>query len=138
MRILTIQAAVLTMLLISPGLATAGGGIDMSFTSAAAPQGSLASITLTLTHGAPTGVQGFSFGMCNDESVTTLELVGASSADFDYIIDWSTEIETIRNGSNPDFFQQNIESGGWTVGCVICFTSCAVMSSGSTEIGTAK
>ncbi len=138
MRILAIQAAVLTLLLlISPGLATAGGGIDMSFTSAAAPQGSLAPITLTLTHGAPTGVQGFSFGMCNDESVTTLELVGASSADFDYIIDWSTEVETIRNGSNPDFFQQNIESGGWTVGCVICFTSCAVMSSGSTEIGTA-
>ncbi|HIB86069.1 TPA: hypothetical protein EYO57_02495, partial [Candidatus Poribacteria bacterium] len=127
MKNLTIQAAVLTLLLlIGPGLATASGSIDMSFTSAAAPQDSLAQITLTLTHGAPTGVQGFSFGVCNDESVTTLELVGASPADFDYIIDWSTEIETIRNGSNPDFFQQNVESGGWTVGCVICFTSCAV------------
>ncbi len=139
MKILTIQAAVLTaLLLICPGLATAGGGIDMNFTSAAAPQGSLAPITLTLIHGAPTGVQGFSFGVCNDESVTTLELAGASPTDFDYIIDWSTEIETIRNGSNPDFFQQNIESGGWTVGCVICFTSCAVMNSGSTEMGTAN
>ncbi len=139
MKILTIRAAVLTLMLLTvPGLAAAGGGIDMNFTSAAAPQGSLAPITLTLTHGAPTGVQGFSFGVCNDESVTTLEMAGTSPSEFDYIIDWSSAIETIRNGSNPDFFQQNIESGGWTVGCVICFTSCAVMNSGSTEIGTAN
>ncbi len=113
-----------------------GGGYTMSFTGSSVAEGGLTSVDLSLSHAAPTGVQGFSFGVCHDDTMLTLESPGAA-ADFDYLIDWSTAVETIKNGSEPDFFQQNLETGGWTVGCVICFTSCAVMDAGSTPIGTA-
>ena len=140
MKIRPIHAAILASLMLFqfPALATAmGGGYDMSFSSGSAAEGGLVPVTLTLTHSAPTGVQGFSFGVCHDTNMVALEPVGPGTGEFDYVIDWSTEMETIKNGSPPDFLQQNLESGGWAVGCVICFTSCAVMDVGSTEIGTA-
>ena len=141
MKCQSVHAATLAILLLFqfPTLATAmGGGYEMSFSSGAAAEGGLVPITLTLSHAAPSGVQGFSFGVCHDVNLLDLEPAGSYPADFDYVIDWSTEIETIKNGAVPDFFTQNIETGGWAVGCVICFTSCAVMDAGSTEIGTAS
>jgi hypothetical protein len=140
MKCQSVHAATLAILLLFqfPTLATAmGGGFEMSFSSGAAAEGGLVPITLTLTHATASGVQGFSFGVCHDLNLLDLEPFGTDPADLDYVIDWSTEIETIKNGEAPDFMQQNIETGGWAVGCVICFTSCAVMDAGSTEIGTA-
>ncbi|NCF55320.1 MAG: hypothetical protein GWP41_03535 [Planctomycetia bacterium] len=128
-------AGVFLACMLLPALAIAGAPIVMSFSSAAAPQGGLAAITFSFEHSEPAGVQGFSFGVCHTESVLTLEPVG-SSGDFDEVVDWSSTVETLKQGANPDFFQQNLESGGWTVGCVICFTSCDVLSPGSFEFGT--
>ena len=78
------------------------------------------------------GHQGFSFGVCHDTDVLTLEPVG-TSGDFDEVVDWAPAVETLKQGGAPDFFQQNLESGGWTVGCVICFTSCDVLAPGTYE-----
>ena len=136
MQLLT-GGLVLLILTTFPALASGmgDGSYTMSFTGGAAPQGALVSVSFSFTHDAPTGVQGFSFGVCHDDSVLTHEPAGPSST-FDYVADWAPAVEQLKEGGPPDFFQQNEESGGWTVGCVICFTSCDVLAGGTYEFGT--
>ncbi|MGE4602419.1 MAG: hypothetical protein AAEJ65_05905, partial [Planctomycetota bacterium] len=94
-------------------------------------------MSFSFEHSAPTGVQGFSFGVCHDTNLITLVPEGSPS-DFDYVADWSSTVEELKLGGPPDFFQQNEEFGGWTVGCVICFTSCDVLAGGTYTFGSAN
>lgn len=131
---------ILLILTTMPAVASGMGGgssYTMTFTGGAAPQGSLVTVPFSFTHSAPSGVQGFSFGVCHDDTVLTHEPSGPAAA-FDYVADWSTTVEQLKQGGPPDFFQQNEEPGGWTVGCVICFTSCDVLSSGTYQFGSAN
>lgn len=139
MQLLT-GGLVLLILAIFPSLAVGmgdGASYTMTFTGGAAPQGALLPVSFSFSHDAPTGVQGFSFGVCHDDSALTHEPAGPSAA-FDYVADWSTTVEQLKQGGAPDFFQQNEEAGGWTVGCVICFTSCDVLDSGTYTFGSAN
>ena len=130
-------AMILLVLFALPANVFAGGSpFTMSFSSSSVVQGGQAAVDFSFTHADPNGVQGFSFGVCHDTDVLTLEPVG-TSGDFDEVVDWAPAVETLKQGGAPDFFQQNLESGGWTVGCVICFTSCDVLAPGTYEFGTA-
>ncbi|MGE4620153.1 MAG: hypothetical protein AAEJ04_10130 [Planctomycetota bacterium] len=133
------KGLVLLALILFPVLVTGMGDPDytMSFSDEAAPQGGAVSVNFSFNHQAPSGVQGFSFGVCHDPSVLTHEAEGASS-NFDYVANWSNNVEQLKQGGPPDFFQQNEESGGWTVGCVICFTSCDVLAAGTYNFGSAN
>ena len=129
-------ALIMLALLVAPATAMAGGGFTMTFSSSSVVQGGQAAVDFSFSHSDPSGVQGFSFGVCHSMSVLALEPVG-TSGDFDEVVDWSSTVETLKQGSAPDFFQQNTETGGWTVGCVICFTSCDVIDAGTYDFGTA-
>ena len=107
------KGLVLLALILFPVLVTGMGDSDytMSFSDEAAPQGGAVSVNFSFSHQAPSGVQGFSFGVCHDPSVLTHEAEGASS-NFDYVANWSNNVEQLKQGGPPDFFQQNEESGG--------------------------
>lgn len=131
---LSSRSLVLLVLTLFPIIAfgMAGSTFTMSFSSGAAPQGSLLPVTFSFEHSAPTGVQGFSFGVCHDSSLITLEPEATS------VVDWGPAVEQINQGGPADFFQENEESGGWTIGCVICFTSCDVLTTGTYIFGDAN
>ncbi|OUU25636.1 MAG: hypothetical protein CBC13_01815 [Planctomycetia bacterium TMED53] len=132
--ILRISVILLVLALLPAGL-LAGGLFTMTFGSSSVVQGGQAAVDFSFSHSDPSGVQGFSFGVCHTTSVLDHEPFG-TSGDFDEVVDWSPTVETLKQGGAPDFFQQNLESGGWTVGCVICFTSCDVISAGTYDFGT--
>ena len=135
---LSSRGLVLLILMLVPVFGSGmGDSYTMTFSDGAAPQGSVLSVSFSFEHSAPTGVQGFSFGVCHDTTVMTLEPEG-SPTDFDYVVDWASTVEEIKLGGPPDFFQQNEEFGGWTVGCVICFTSCDVLTGGTYTFGSAN
>ena len=129
-------ALILLALVMVPVTVSAGDPFTMTFSSSSVVQGGQAAVDFSFSHNDPSGVQGFSFGVCHSMNILSLEPVG-SSGDFDEVVDWSPAVETLKQGGAPDFFQQNVETGGWTVGCVICFTSCDVIDAGTYDFGTA-
>ena len=107
-------ALILLALLATPVAVQAGdpiGSFIMTFSSSSVVQGGQAAVDFSFSHSDPSGVQGFSFGVCHSMNVLELEPVG-SEGDFDEVVDWSSTVETLKQGSAPDFFQQNLETGG--------------------------
>lgn len=64
-------------------------------------------------------VQGWSFGVCQDEAFFTIDSVANGST-----------TQTVNNGDLPDFNEVALLSGGVTVGVVINFTGAAVLPPG--------
>ena len=80
-------ALIMLALLVAPAAVMAGGGFTMTFSSSSVVQGGQAAIDFSFSHSDPSGVQGFSFGVCHSMNVLALEPVGASG-DFDEVVDW--------------------------------------------------
>lgn len=65
-------------------------------------------------------VQGWSYGICHDMALLSLDAVVAGST-----------TSTVNNGGSADFAELNMEAGGYTIGVVISFTGAAVLAPGS-------
>jgi hypothetical protein len=125
-RKLTACLAVMALALVAGDL----GAQDPNYvlTISGGSVGTGGSITLTTTLDSSTGaaVQGWSYGVCHDQ--TALELTA--------IADGATTL-TVKNGSPPDFNEKALLPAGYTVGVVICFTGCATLAPGVAELSTA-
>ncbi len=92
----------------------------LSLTDASGPPGGLVEVQVMFDNNGG-DVQGWGFGVAHDPAIATL--IG--------VVDGSTTL-TVNNGSPPNFNQVNVQSDtGFSVGVVVCFTGCAVLSGGS-------
>ena len=78
-------------------------------------------LTVELDSSAGIDLAGWSYGLCHDATLFDITAVAAGATTL-----------TVRNGALPDFNNLNVLPGeGFTVGVVICFTSCAVLAPSS-------
>ena len=116
-------------LIVSVGLmgsAIAGGSgsgyvMGISPATAGVEQGASFQTGATLSSDSSDGeVQGWSYGICHDDTHFQLDSVGNADTD------------TVKNGSPADFNEIGTFSDGYTQGVVICFTGCATVAAGTT------
>ena len=104
------------------GVVLAGGGPSMSVpVNTTASEGAGFSVTTALDTFAGGGdVQGWSYGLCHDSSLATIDSVD------------DADTASVKNGSPADFNEKSTFTDGFTQGVVICFTGCAVIAEGAT------
>ena len=114
LRALTTPVA-LCALLVLPTLAAAqvDGRYAMTIEDARVVLGASTSVPITFDNfGDP--VQGWSFGVCHDESALALETIELGLAS-----------RALNDGGAPDFVDTSTHIGGWTTGVIVCLTGCA-------------
>lgn len=115
-------ASALMLAFVFSGVVIAGGGPSMSVPgNTTASEGAGFSVSTSLDTFAGGGdIQGWSYGLCHDSSLATIDSVD------------DADTATVKNGSPADFNEKSTFADGFTQGVVICFTGCAVIAEGAT------
>ncbi|HIA27932.1 MAG TPA: hypothetical protein EYN79_07415 [Planctomycetes bacterium] len=99
---------VVLALCLIPGALYGQADYVLSMTGFDAAQGGSGDVRILFDNTGNSGIQGWSFGCCNNSNELALQTVGPGST-----------TETINDGDEPGFLALNFEPGGWTMGCVI-------------------
>lgn len=114
---------VMLAVLCCASMAFAGAGDPnyvLSISAGSGATGDSFTSTVSLDNSMGGDVQGWSFGVCNDPAALTVDAseLGATSL-------------VANNGTPVEFEQRSIFADGATMGVVICFTGCAVLTPAS-------